>query len=80
MAQDLATERRHLTKADLDIADGEERVAAQVLLVERLRRAESETGEAEKLLLNFQQTLEAWKMHRVLILREITRLEALPSS
>jgi hypothetical protein len=70
----LATEREHLAKADRDI-EGDRRIAAQMLLLARLHRDGHETGEAERLLLNFRQTLKAWKAHREEILREIARLD-----
>jgi hypothetical protein len=72
---DLAIEREHLAQADRDIDAGERRIAAQRLLLARLRRDGHETGEAERLLLNFEQTLAMWKAHRDAILREIARLE-----
>lgn len=73
--QNLETERRHLAEADRDIAAGERCVTTQALLVERLRGAGHDTGEAERLLLTLRQTLEAWWGHRELILDEISRLE-----
>lgn len=72
---DLMTEREHLLQADRDIADGERRITAQTLLVERLRTAGHDTREAERLLLNLRQTLETWRDHRDAILHEIARLE-----
>ena len=75
---DLATEREHLVKADLDIAEGERRVIAQQLLLERLQRAGHETGNAETLLATLRQTLDAWKAHRNEILRAIAHLEPPP--
>ncbi len=72
---DLASEQKHLAQAERGIARGEEQVAAQVLLIKRLRRDKYETGSAEKLLLTFQQTLITWKDHRDAILDEIARLQ-----
>lgn len=72
---DLATELKHLAKAESDIAAGERRVSAQALLVERLRDGGHETGEAEALLLTLRQTLAAWRGHRDEILRTVARLE-----
>jgi hypothetical protein len=71
----LAMEREHLAKVDYDIAQGERRITAQMLLIERLRIGNCDTRVAERLLLEMQTTLEAWKGHRALILREIARLE-----
>ena len=73
----LAEEREHLAQADRDIVAGERRVAAQMLLVERLRRDGHDTHAAE-LLANLQGTLEAWRAHREQILREIARLKETP--
>lgn len=73
--QDVLAEFDHLAKAERDVADGERRVTAQMLLVERLRGAGQDAHEAERLLLNLGQTLQAWRDHRELILREIARLE-----
>ena len=76
---DLAMEREHLVNADSDIAGGKRRVAAQALLVERLRRDKHEAANAEALLLTLHQTLDAWKAHRGEIRRAIARLERTPS-
>ena len=73
---DLATEEAHLEKSERDIADGERRVSAQALLVERLRAGGHDTGTAEALLMTLQQTLEGWRAHREEILRSIARLQA----
>lgn len=75
---DLATEQQHLVKADRDIAGGERRVTAQQLLIERLRREGHKTADAEKLLETLEQTLDAWRVHRAEILRQIARLEQAP--
>ncbi len=72
---DLAMERAHLVKAESDIGEGERRVAAQILLIERLRQDGHATGEAERLLVTFEQTLKTWKEHREAILEGIARLE-----
>jgi hypothetical protein len=74
----LAGEREQLAQADRDIAAGERRVLAQVLLIERLRRDGHDTHGAKLLLANLQGTLEAWRVHREEILRKIARLEETP--
>ncbi len=76
----LTIEREHLAKADQDIAEGERRITAQALLIERLREYKHEARDAEALLLTLRQTLEAWKAHRDEILRVIARLERTPST
>lgn len=71
----LTAEREHLAQADGHIVAGERRVTAQAYLIAQLSRDGHETSKAETLLLNLQQTLEAWRSHRDGILREIARLE-----
>ncbi|MGI4975519.1 MAG: hypothetical protein ACRYG6_01120 [Janthinobacterium lividum] len=71
----LEIEREHLAKADRDLADGERRISAQVLMIEQLRATGHGTDAAERLLLTLQETLEAWLGHRVLIVEAIARLE-----
>ena len=61
--------------ADDHIIGGERRVAAQKLLVERLRSAPGETNSAETLLGNLQDMLQAWHDHRAIIVRKIAELE-----
>lgn len=76
---ELATELKHLAKAERDIADGERHVTAQMLMVERLRDTGHDTREAQRLLLNLRQSLDAWWDHRDAILRVIARLERAPA-
>jgi hypothetical protein len=71
----LPLEREHLAKANRDIAEGEQRILAQIQLLEQLRRKGHETDQAELLLLNLQQTLAVWQAHREQICRTIARLE-----
>lgn len=73
---DLATEREHLAKADLDLAEGKARIGRQVELIDRLRKRGHSVSEAEGLLDTLQQTLLAWQGHREEILRTIARLES----
>jgi len=68
-------EREDLAKADIDIAEGEKRVAEQIALVERLAAHGHDLTEAKKLLQNYEQTLEAFQAHRQIILDEIARQE-----
>lgn len=75
---ELEAERGHLAKADRDIADGERRITAQLLLIEELRTGGHDTNEAERLLLALRQTLEGWWEHRTLIVQAIARLERAP--
>ncbi|MGI3778727.1 MAG: hypothetical protein ACRYGC_15670 [Janthinobacterium lividum] len=71
----LEDERGHLAKADRDLAEGERRISAQMLMIEHLRATGHGTDAAERLLLTLRETLEAWLNHRVLIVEAITRLE-----
>jgi len=71
----LEEERGHLAKADTDLAEGERRISAQVLMIEQLRANGQGTDAAERLLLTLRETLETWRGHRVLIVEAIARLE-----
>lgn len=72
---DLATEREHLAKAELDLAQGRARIDRQSELVNRLRGAGQDAVAAEGLLALLKQTLKAWAGHRDIILATIARLE-----
>jgi hypothetical protein len=69
-----AREGRTLAQADQDIAKGERRVAAQMLLIEQLREDGHDTGLAEKLLASLQASLSEWRTHRELIMQRIAQL------
>ena len=73
---ELARERETLTKADLDIASGERRIARQRELIERMRCNGQITKEAEGLLELFLQTQKMWRDHRELIVERIAYLTA----
>ncbi|WP_376091676.1 hypothetical protein ACE7GA_22185 [Roseomonas sp. CCTCC AB2023176] len=75
---DLPTERRHLAKAERDVADGKARIMRQADLVGRLRAEGRDVAQAEALLSTMRQSLEAWQDHREEILRTIARLESAP--
>lgn len=68
---DVESERGHLARAERDIAEGEARISRQAELVARLQAEGQRTEDAEALLRNFRETLQAWKAHRGLILRVI---------
>lgn len=70
---DLEAERRHLAKAEHDIADGEMRVSRQILLIEELRRDGHDIAQAERYLGILRDTLATWYDHRDLIMHEIER-------
>ena len=65
---DRQMELAHLHLADRHIAEGEERIAAQLVLVEKLRASQLAVGPAEDLLKLLRDTQAAWNHHRNLIL------------
>ena len=71
----LAGELQTLAKANLDIAEGEGRVADQERLVTRLRAEGHNPQSAEDLLEVLRATLAGWRDHRTLILQAISRIE-----
>lgn len=75
LTEDLKRERDDLEKADQDLREGAERITKQQLLIERLGAQGHETDQAEALLLNLEQMLEAWLAHRALIIERIALLE-----
>jgi hypothetical protein len=76
---DPAIEREHLSKAERHIAEGEERITRQMLLIDRLRREGHNVSEAERLLLTLRETLVTWQEHREEILRALARHNELRS-
>jgi hypothetical protein len=66
-----AIEEQHLAEADRHIAEGKERRAQQVELVERLVAAGHDTAEAQRLLDNITDLLVTARAHRRLILRRL---------
>ncbi|EIM30781.1 hypothetical protein [Microvirga lotononidis] len=70
-------EREDLVKAEADITAGEKRVSEQILLIKELARDGHDVTAAEKVLQNFEDTLEQWRWHRQIILEEIERQEGL---
>jgi hypothetical protein len=70
---DKQKEREDLAKADQDIADGERRVAEQIILIERMRKDGRDTVLAEEFLRMLEQTLEQWNVHRRLILEALAQ-------
>jgi hypothetical protein len=76
----LQMECEHLIMADRHLADGEKRVANQIDLIAWMIQKDHDITEAQKLLRNFEETLEQWHVHRQLILAEIARQEALQTA
>lgn len=57
-----------LAKIDRDIAEGEQHVAEQIVLLKWMREECLDTTLAQNLLCNLEQILEHWHAHRQLIL------------
>lgn len=77
---ELDAERAVLAKAERDIREGEQRVAAQAALIEQLRERDQPTDTAEALQATLRETLESWRVHRREILRRIDHLCAVRDS
>jgi hypothetical protein len=75
-AAEPARERCDLVKADKDIVEGSHRVDQQQLLIERMFEQGHDTVQARTLVLNLKHTLDAWRGHRMLIIKRITTLKA----
>ncbi|WP_046869136.1 hypothetical protein [Microvirga massiliensis] len=72
---DLAQERLDLDAADRHLAEGERRITDLILLIEDETAKGRDTTEARKLLRNFEQTMETWRVHRGLIADAIARAQ-----
>ncbi|WP_046862720.1 hypothetical protein [Microvirga massiliensis] len=70
---DLEQERLDLDAADRHLAEGERRITDLILLIEDETAKGRDTTEARKLLHNFEQTMETWRVHRQLIADTIAR-------
>jgi predicted outer membrane protein len=75
VTDELEEERRQLAKADLDIAEGQDRIARQANLVSRLQEDGHPDEQAEALLAVLQETLRAWQVHQSAIVDRIKYLE-----
>lgn len=72
--EQLATERRHLIKADRDIEEGWQRIRDQEDRVRDLSAGSHEAAQAERLAEALKQTQTEWLRHRVLIEERIAYL------
>jgi hypothetical protein len=72
---DLEQERLDLDRADRHLAEGERRITNLILLIEDQTAQGRDTTEARKLLRNFEQTMETWRVHRQLIADAIARAQ-----
>jgi hypothetical protein len=69
--RDRAAEERHLAAANWHIAKGEQWVARQQKLIERLSAGGRDTTDAERQLSNFDDLLNSAREHRRLILHRL---------
>ncbi|WP_262272278.1 hypothetical protein [Microvirga yunnanensis] len=72
---DLQRERGDLVTADRHLAAGEQRIAEQIALIQRMTRDGYDTALARDLLRLLEETMVTWKDHRQLILDAIARHE-----
>ncbi|MBQ0821513.1 hypothetical protein KBI52_15030 [Microvirga sp. HBU67558] len=72
---DLQREREDLVTADRHLAAGEQRIAEQLALIQRMTRDGHDTALARDLLRLLDETMVAWQEHRQLILDTIARHE-----
>lgn len=70
---DLETERARLGLAERHIAEGEERLTRQRILIDEMRGRGECTARAEAFCGMLQDTLHAWREHRTAILDAIAR-------
>jgi hypothetical protein len=71
----LEQERLDLDAADRHLAEGERRITDLILRIEDQTAEGRDTTEARKLLRNFEQTMETWRVHRQLIADAVAREE-----
>lgn len=73
--EQLDAEQRLLVKADRDIEEGCQRIRKQEDRVRELHAGGHDTGQAERLVDVFKQTLTEWERHRVLIAQRVAYLQ-----
>jgi hypothetical protein len=76
LMEELRAEQLTLVKADADIVQGQARLEQQQARLAQLRESGHDTVQAEHLLLLFEQILDQWELHRVLIRQRIIHLQA----
>ncbi len=76
MGMDREAEVRRLNEADGHVATGERHVTEQQLIVDKLRAEGRDTQEAKRLLKMMQDSLDAYREHRQLILEMIAQIDA----
>ena len=72
---DLQQERADLIQADRHLAAGEQRIAEQIALIQRMTRDGYDTALAWDLLRSLEEVMVTWREHRKLILDAIARHE-----
>ncbi|WP_414475373.1 hypothetical protein [Microvirga sp. M2] len=72
---DLQREYQDLVQADRHLAAGEQRIAEQLALIQRMVEQGYETARAKDLLRLLEETMVAWRDHHQLILDTIARHE-----
>ncbi|WP_414471029.1 hypothetical protein [Microvirga sp. M2] len=81
MTGDLDRERAHLILADRHLVAGEQRVAGQIALIQRITEHGRDSTTARDLLRLLEETMVLWQDHRRLILDAIARHErVIPTS
>ena len=75
MTDSLQREREDLIAADRHLAAGEQRIAEQLALIQRMTREGYDTAIARDLLRLLEETMVTWQEHRQLILDAIARHE-----
>ena len=71
----LQREREDLVAADRHLAAGEQRIAEQIALIQRMTWQGYDTALAQDLLRLLEETMASWQDHRRLILDAIARHE-----
>jgi hypothetical protein len=71
----LSRERKLLSKAEVEIENGRDRVRAQERLLEELKTSGRKTAEAQRLSDVFKRLLVEWERRRGLIEQRIAHLE-----
>ncbi|WP_201833795.1 hypothetical protein [Microvirga zambiensis] len=75
MTDALQREREDLIVADRHLAAGEQRIAEQIALIQKMSREGYDTALARDLLRLLEETMTTWQEHRQLILSAIARHE-----
>ena len=80
MGTELEYEAEMLRRASEHIAEGESRIALQMIQLAEMRERGRDTHEAERLLRVFQDTMDTWRIHREAIQARIGYLKQIGAS